>query len=234
MRNRYSVLVVAFSCLLVVAFFASVVRSQEKPADSPAAAPAAARDSSTAAEKAGQQAGQQGGPSMEEMMKAWEKYGTPGKEHEIFKALEGKFDADVTMSMPGAPAPEKSTGKAENKPIFGGRYLHQDWSGSFMGKPFKGAGLWAFDKIKEKYVNLWIDDMSTMVMISEGTADSSAGGKVITTTGKCPDPMQGNKEKTIKGVLTVTDDDNHTYEMYESMDGTPEHKCLTIKYTRAK
>ena len=35
-----------------------------------------------------------------------------------------------------------------------------------------------YDKLKEKYVNLWIDDMSTMVMIAEGTADSS--GKVIT------------------------------------------------------
>jgi len=115
--------------------------------------------------------------------------------------------------------------------FFDGRYLHGDFSGSFMGKPFKGHGLWAYDRFKQKYVSLWIDDMSTMVMISEGTADSS--GKVITVTGKCPDPATG-KELTMKQVLTVTDNDHHTYESYQSQDGKDEVKCVTIKYTRAK
>jgi hypothetical protein len=135
------------------------------------------------------------------------------------------------MQMPGAPTPIKSTGASENKLIFGGRYMHSDFKGSFMGQPFQGANLWAYDKVKEKYVSLWIDDMSTMVMSAEGTADSS--GKVITVVGKCHDPVE-KKDVTMRNVLTVIDNDNHTYESFHSTDGKPEMKALTIKYTRAK
>ena len=208
MRNRYLVLATV-SFLAVCLTAVSLVRSADQ---TPAA-------------------GDKKQPNMEEMMAIWAKYGTPGKEHEIFKSIEGKFDADVTMQMPGAPAPMKSTGTSTNKAIYGGRYLHGDYSGEMMGKPFKGSMLWAYDKVKEKYVSLWIDDMSTMVMSAEGTADSS--GKVITVVGKCHDPVE-KTEVTMRNVLTVTDNDHHTYESFQSQDGNPETKCLTINYTRAK
>jgi hypothetical protein len=207
MRNRYLVLAaVSFVAVSLVA--STFVRSADQ-------APASDKKE----------------PSAEEMMKVWEKYGKPGKEHEIFKSMEGKFDADVTMQMPGAPSPDQSKGTAENKLIFDGRYMHSDYAGTFMGQPFKGANLWAYDKLKEKYVSLWIDNMSTMVMSAEGTADPS--GKVITVVGKCHDPVE-KKEITMRNVLTVTDNDHHTYESYHSVDGKPEMKVLTIKYTRAK
>jgi Protein of unknown function (DUF1579) len=208
MRNRY--LVLATMSLLAIALLATLARSAD--------------ESQTAADKQKQ-------PSPEEMMAIWMKYGTPGKEHEIFKSMEGKFDADVTMQMPGSPSPEKSTGTSTNKLIYDGRYLHADYSGTMMGKPFKGAGLWAYDKLKQKYMSLWIDDMSTMVMVAEGAADSS--GKVITVKSKCMDPMKG-KEIDMKQVLTVIDNDHHTYEAYQSDDGKDETKSVTIKYTRAK
>ena len=213
MRNRYA-LVVTVSAFLAVALVASFVRSQDKPAAADAAAPAADKKQ----------------PSMEEMMQAWAKYGTPGKEHEIFKSIEGTFDADVTVTMPGAPSPEKSKGVAKNELLFGGRYVMGEFSGQMMGKPFQGGGLWAFDKLKGKYVNIWIDDMSTMIMLAEGTADS--GGKTITLTSTCHDPIAG-KDKTIKTVLTVIDNDRHTYEAFESPEGK-EIKTLSITYTRAK
>jgi hypothetical protein len=231
MRNRY--FVVTAVSFLSVCLIASLVRSQDKPATpadaaatpapGDAAAPAAATDSQATADKQA--------PSAEEMMKAWEKYGQPGKEHEIFKSIEGKFDADVTLQMPGAPSAEKSTGVAENKSIFDGRYLGGEFTGTMMGKAFQGKGLWAYDKLKETYVNLWIDDMSTMVMISEGKADSS--GKVITLSSTCPDPIE-KKDKTIKSVLTVIDNDNHTYEAFEPGPSGSEIRTLSIKYTRVK
>jgi hypothetical protein len=207
MRHRYALVTV--SAFLAVALIAPLVRSQDKPA-----APAADKKQ----------------PSMEEMMAAWSKYGTPGKEHEIFKSMQGTFNADVTLNMPGAPSPEKSTGVAKNELLFGGRYLMAEFSGQMMGKPFEGGGLWAFDKLKGKYVNIWIDDMSTMVNVAEGTAD--AGGKTVTLTSTCPDPVLG-KDKTIKTVLTVIDNDRHTYEAFESPQGK-EIKTLSITYTRAK
>ena len=80
---------------------------------------------------------------MEEMMAAWAKYGTPGKEHEIFKSMTGKFDAEVTIADARRAVAGEVDGHAKNELIFDGRYLHSDYAGTFMGKPFKGNGLWA-------------------------------------------------------------------------------------------
>jgi hypothetical protein len=210
MRSRHRGVVVAVIAILSFAvglMAPQIVRSQEKE------------------KKSGQ-------PLMEEMMAAWAKYGTPGKEHEVFKSLEGKFNADVSMQMPGAPAPEKSTGTVENELLYDGRYLMQTYKGTMMGKPFKGGGLWGFDKTKSKYVNVWIDDMSTMVMISEGSADGS-DAKTVTTTTDCMDPISG-KPKKIRAVLKVQDMDHHTYECFERGEDGKETQTLTIAYTRAQ
>ncbi|MBA3754139.1 MAG: DUF1579 domain-containing protein [Nitrospira sp.] len=171
-------------------------------------------------------------PAMaEKMMETWMKMGQPGPQHETLKALVGKFDADVTMQMmPGMPE-EKSKGTEENEMLFDGRYLSSKYNGEWKGQPFKGHGLWGYDNAKKKFVSLWIDSMSTMVMMAEGTADAS--GKAITVKSECMCPMT-NKPMAMRSTLTIEDADHHTYESWSSMDGSPEHKSMTIKYTRAK
>src|SRR5262245_34685277 len=53
-------------------------------------------------------------PTQEEMMAMMAKYSTPGPEHEKLKAMEGEFDAEVSMQMaPDAP-PMTSKGKMKN------------------------------------------------------------------------------------------------------------------------
>jgi hypothetical protein len=59
------------------------------------------------------------------------------------------------------------------------------------------------------------------------------GGKVITTTTTCPEPVL-DKEKMIKGVVAVVDNDTHTYAMFEDGADGKQVKTMTIKYTRAK
>jgi hypothetical protein len=99
-----------------------------------------------------------------------------------------------------------------------------------MGQPFKGMTITAYDIGNEKYVNLWIDSMSTMMMLSEGKAGSDA--KVITTACTFDCPIQ--KEKvSMRQVITIVDNDHHTIDMYTTQDGK-EFKMMTIKYTRAK
>lgn len=169
-------------------------------------------------------------PTQQEMMEAMMKYGTPGKQHEQLKAMAGTFDADVTFKMDPAAPEQKSKAKMVNEALFDGRYLKGDYTGDFMGQPFKGMSVMTFDNAKEKYVSLWIDSMSTMMMLSEGTADSS--GKVITTSCTFDCPVQ--KERiTSRMVVTIQDNDHHTMDMYCTQGGK-EHKSMTIKYTRAK
>jgi hypothetical protein len=170
-------------------------------------------------------------PDPAKLMEMMTKVGTPGPEHEKLKMLEGKFDADVTIQMMPNMPEEKSKGTATNEMIFDGRYLTGQYEGEFGGKPFKGHGLWAYDNAKKKYISGWIDSMSTGVMMAEGTADSS--GKVITVTCDMTCPITNKPMKT-REVLTIQDADHYTYESYASLDGGPEHKSMTIKYTRAK
>jgi len=190
----------------------------KKPADAAAGATAAA---STAAPDAAAQA-----KMMEQMMKL----AAPGPEHEKLKAMVGKWKADVTVIMPGAPE-EKSTGTMNNEMIMGGRYLYQTYEGTMMKMPFKGGGVVGYDNVKKKYVSVWIDEMSTQIMMSEGTMDESA--KTITMTAAVDCPMDNSKH-TMRQVVTMTDDDHHTYEMFDTGPDGKETKCLTIKYTRVK
>jgi hypothetical protein len=168
-------------------------------------------------------------PTQDQLLAAFLKYGRPGPEHKLLKQLVGKFDAEMTTFVDGQPA-GKSAASSTNAMIHKGRYLHGDFTGSVMGRPFSGSSLWAFDRAKGKYLSLWIDDMSTAVMIAEGDAD--AAGKVITFTGTERDPITG-QDKKIKSVLTILDDDRHTWEAFETID-RQERKVLSIAYTRAK
>jgi len=169
-------------------------------------------------------------PSQEEMMAAMMKAATPGPEHAKLKSLEGNWTADVTAMDPSGKE-EKSTGTMKNEMILGGRYLKQDYSGTMMGMPFKGGGLVGYDNVKKKYTMLWVDEMSTQMMISEGTFDESA--KTLTTTCSMVCPGDDAK-KNFKQVVTMTDEDHHAYDMFEVMSDGKENKVLTIKYTRAK
>jgi hypothetical protein len=167
-------------------------------------------------------------PTEQEMMEAMMKYGTPGEEHKKLAMMAGTFDADVTMKMsPDAPE-QKSKGKIVNEMILDGRYLKGNYEGDFNGMPFKGVTITAFDKMREKYVNLWIDSMSTMMMTSEGTGSGN------TITMKCAFDCPVRKEKVdMRQVLTVTDNNQHTLDMY-CTEGGKEFKTMSIKYTRAK
>jgi hypothetical protein len=172
-----------------------------------------------------------GKPSQEQMMAEMMKYGTPGAEHERLKAMEGTFNADVTMQMaPDAP-PINSKGTMTNKMVLGGRFLQGDFKGEFMGQPFTGMSMTGYDNMKKQYTAGWIDSMSTAMMMSSGTADST--GKIITMTATVDCPMEQGGPKTMKQVTTIVDKDHHTYECYEVAKDGKETKVMTIKYTRA-
>ena len=52
----------------------------------------------------------------------------------------------------------------------GGRYLEQRFKGDIMGMPFEGIGYTGYDNVKKQYWGTWMDNMSTGMMTSTGTA----------------------------------------------------------------
>lgn len=163
--------------------------------------------------------------AMEAMIKA----GTPGEPHKLLASMEGRWKAVVkSWQAPGAP-PDVMEGTSENKMVLGGRYLKQMFKGSFAGQPFDGIGFTGFDNVTKKVQGVWMDSMSTGVMVSTGEIDAS--GKAIASVMTYGDPVTG-KAKTSRDVVRIVGPDQHVMEMYDNGPDGKEFLMMEITYTR--
>jgi hypothetical protein len=168
-------------------------------------------------------------PDSATMMKNWQEYMTPGKEHELMASWNGKWSTEVTMWMaPGAP-PSKSSGVTVNKTILGGRYQQSEHKSVFEGMPFEGISTLAFDKAKKKFISTWIDNMGTGVMMGEGPWDEAT--KTITIVGKMMDPSL-QKEVDYRQTMRVVDNNSQVSEMFAKGADGKEFKTLELTYKR--
>jgi hypothetical protein len=168
-------------------------------------------------------------PKTEEMMKKAEAACTPGPAHQALEPLVGDWNAEVKMWMaPDAP-PTITKGTAKSTWALKGRFVQQEFSGEFMGKPFRGISFTGYDNVRQKYRSVWLDDMSTTIVTSEGDADS--GGKVITFGGNYACAMTGEKNKETKQIYRILSRDKHVFEMHNPSRGE-NSKEMEITYTR--
>ena len=161
-------------------------------------------------------------------MEAWMKAATPGPQHKNLDFFVGDWKTQNTMWMDGAET--KTEGTAHSEWAMDGRYVISKHTGNFGGMPFQGMGIDGYDNIDAKYFSLWIDNMSTSYMASDGTA--SADGKTITYKGSMKDPT--GKMVHHRMVSTVTGPDSFKFEMFMSPDNAKEEKAMEILYTRVK
>lgn len=170
-----------------------------------------------------------GAPSeagMQEMMQKAQAAGTPGPEHAALEHFVGTWKAEVKCWTDPNGAPNQSQGTAEARWILGGRFLEENFHGTFMGKPFHGRAILGFNKVKQAYQSVWFDDMSTSMFISEGKGD----GKVITLEGRSSCPATGRTDIPMRVIYRVVGPDQHIFEM---LDGSKDFaKTMEIRYTR--
>ena len=213
MKPRRDILLFAGSLALVcLSLGSAAVLADDKPKAAPKKAPA-------------------GAPSQEEMMKAWMAVATPGEAHKQLEPVVGSFVVATKMWMdPGKPA-EETSGTSESKWALGGRFLEQRVEGTAMGQPFSGIGYTGYDNYKKKFVGAWMDTMGTMIMTSTGTADAT--GKKLTFWSTMDDVVT-KKTMKIKSMLTIVDNDHHTYEMWAPAPDGKMFRSLEVQYTRKK
>jgi len=166
-------------------------------------------------------------PMHDAMMAEMMKYAMPGEAHQWLKKAEGRWDATVKM-WAGPGEPQVSKGVSVHKMILGGRYLEQRFSGTFMEQPFEGYGLLGYDNKKKTYTSFWIDNSSTSMMTSSGTADET--GKVVTMHASTDGP--DGKPMDMRQVTKIVDDNTHVFSMYGKM-GEQETLMMEITYKRA-
>lgn len=170
--------------------------------------------------------------SPEDMMAKMTELAQPGPGHARLEPMVGEFDVVGTFWMDPAAPPTQTRGRSTTKWILGGRFLHQSFSGDFMGAPFEGEGLTGFNNATGRYEGIWVDNMGTMILpVSTGTSD--AGGTVLTFTRSMDDPLTG-QHMTTREVITIVDRDHHTFDWYQpGPDGNEAH-TMRIEYTRRK
>ena len=152
---------------------------------------------------------------------------------QMMESWSGTWDGDVTMwHAPGAP-PEKSKSTSQNKMVMGGRYQISNHTGNMMGMPFEGMSTVAYDNARKVFINTWIDNMGSGMMVMEGPWD--AASKTMTLKGKVVDPTAGNgKEMEIRETFKIIDDNTQMMEMFGLGPDGKEFKMMEIKYTRKK
>jgi hypothetical protein len=163
------------------------------------------------------------------MMKAWTDYATPGDMHKMLASEAGSWTTESSMWMDPSAPPEKSTGSAEIKMAYGGRYQTSVHKGTIMGQPFEGTATVGYNNASKKFESTWMDNMGTGVMYSTG--DYDAASKSITFSGRCVDPMTG-KEKTFREIYTIVDDNTRKMEMFDTDPSGKEYKSMEMTMKR--
>ncbi len=197
-----------------------------KPADKPAADAHKGHDHAAHGDKGHGEGGMD--PAM---MEAMEKAATPGEFHAHLKPLAGNWETATKWWMDPTQPPAESKGTSTSKWIMDGRFLMDEYTGDMMGQPFKGTGITGYDNVQKKYVNVWVDNMTTSMMTSTGACDGS--GKTFTYTGEYADPMTGKMKKN-RMVTKILGDDKHLFEIFEAGPDGKEFKSLEVTHTRKK
>ncbi len=164
-----------------------------------------------------------------EMMKKMEAAGTPGPAHKALEAFVGNWKAEVKCWCEPGGAPQVSQGTAKANWILNGHFLEAEFHGEMMGKPFTGRSLMGYDNIKQTFNTVWVSDMQTSMLTSEGKGEN--GNKVITLEGNTTCPSTGPKNISIKTVFRVISPDKHVLEMFHGSKGE-NAKTMEITYTR--
>ena len=160
-----------------------------------------------------------------EMMKKMEAAGTPGPAHKALDAFVGNWKTEVkSWCEPGGP-PNVSQGTAKASWTLKGRFLEEEFHGEMMGKPFTGRSLMGYDNIKQTFNTVWVSDMQTAIVTSEGKGEKD--NKVITLEGTGTCPATGRQDIPIKTVFRVLMPDKHVFQMFKD-----DVMTMEITYTR--
>lgn len=169
-------------------------------------------------------------PKNEEMLKQAEAAAMnedkAGPMHKWLEQQEGEWTASMIEFGPDGKPGNPQKGTMKSKMEFGGRFMHNDYTGRSAGKFFHGEGFIGYSNANKRFEEAWVDTNMTSVMFLTGQVDDAK--KVLTLVGDFPIP--GPKSQ-FKIVSTITDKNNMKDEMFMVMNGK-DTKMLEINYTK--
>lgn len=172
--------------------------------------------------------------SQEEMMAKMMAANKVGTEHDLLKAMEGKWKEDANyVMMPGQP-PVKGTGTFTIKMILGGRFAQVESKVDAMGHKSEHLTLLGHDNRRGVYTVEMFDTYGTYSSSAEGTYD--AASKTLTLNGSESDPLMPHPMK-FRVIYRFPDKDTIEFEIWFLTDenGNPtENKAVWSTSKRVK
>ena len=155
----------------------------------------------------------------------------PAEEHERLASLEGEWTVSGKFwSEPDGEA-ITATHASKMRMALGKRYLIEDLVGDLWGEEFRGIGITAFDNVEEQYITVWMDNLSTGILVLRGQYD--LGEDAVIMTGEYTDPVTREK-KSLRSVERVTAEGTRVYEHWEVQGDGTELKVMELTYRRKR
>jgi len=141
--------------------------------------------------------------------------------------MEG--DWDVVMHV--KPDPQggwiKTTGMSSFRFILDRCVLEQDYKGLISGSPFRGKGLFAFNRFSGKWQHIWSDNVAACINVFDG--DFEGGELIIWGREKSPDG-----EILTRATTFNISDDAFEWILETSADGEAWTPIMKATYSRKK
>lgn len=166
-----------------------------------------------------------------QMLSAWSRLSPPGRQHRLLQPLAGEWDLQAAWQHRDSTSGIYRA-SSKRKWIMGHRFLLEEVRDDKIGAPFNGVGILGYDNLKRQFASFWIDEMSTSMVFCAGQEESD--GRSISLTGTYDDPLTGERNRRFKNVITIADNNQHVFEMFEI---APDGDCLKmydIVYTRSR
>ena len=159
-----------------------------------------------------------------------EDYSVPGKGHDVLNGLAGEWDWSIThWSSPDAE-PETSHVTVDYRWIFGGRYLVGNYEGYVRGEAFKAREVLGFDRFRQEYNSLWIDNTTTNFVLSKGRFDKAT--KTLVLEGTEDDVERDRRDVKFKLVYRVVGPEELAIEYRRETSPGRMFKAAEVKATR--
>jgi len=170
-----------------------------------------------------------GGISMDQnaMMEAWAKASSPGEAHHKLEPMIGTWDVQTSVWF-GPGDPMVSGGKVTKRWALGGRFLLQDYEGDEtpMGR-FFGKGMLGYNNISKRYQSVWIDTMSTAMLVQTGDWE----GDALVLVGDQHESISLGTVR-VRSVTRIVTDDRHTFENFVTGPDGNEMRTLEVIHSR--
>jgi len=161
------------------------------------------------------------------MMEAWVRASSPGEAHHRLEPLVGSWETNTNVWF-GPGDPMISSGKVTRQWALDGRFLMQEYEGEQtpMGS-FFGKGMLGYNNLASRYESVWIDTMSTAILVQMGDWE----GDALVLVGDQHESVSLGLVR-VRSVTRIVSDDRNTFENFVTGPDGNEMRTLEVIYTR--